>query len=157
VKKRKYLKKAIDKTAFLRQSTQNIIENEGKEGMAKTQAVAEQDFVTKMEKKLTEHRREIFINLSVSNEEFKGIMEAVDSKDVADVASDDMDRKMIEALGSQELKRLRMIDAALAKIQQGKYGQCTRCSKKIPQARLEALPFAIMCVDCKTVDERRNR
>ncbi|MDR0511690.1 MAG: TraR/DksA family transcriptional regulator [Treponema sp.] len=129
----------------------------GKEGMAKTQAVAEQDFVAKMEKKLTEHRREIFINLSVSNEEFKGIMEAVDSKDVADVASDDMDRKMIEALGSQELKRLRMIDAALAKIQQGKYGQCTRCSKKIPQARLEALPFAIMCVDCKTVDERRNR
>ena len=125
--------------------------------MAKTQVATERDFVAKMEKTLTEEKREIFNNLLSSSEDFKGIMEAMDSKDLADVASDDIDRKMIEAIGSQELKRLRMIDAALTKIRQGKYGICIKCSKKIPGKRLEALPYALMCIECKSADERRNR
>ena len=125
--------------------------------MAKTAAVTERDFVGKMEKSLQELKREIVTNLVASNEDFKEIVDAMDPKDLADIASDDIDRKMIEAIGSQELKRLRMIDSALAKIQQGKYGLCIKCGKKIPHSRLEAIPYALMCVECKTADERRNR
>ena len=125
--------------------------------MAKAAATTERDFVARMEKSLMEHKREIISNLLTSNEDFKEIVDAMDPKDLADVASDDIDRKMIEAIGSQELKRLRMIDSALTRIQQGKYGQCIKCSKKIPQSRLEALPYALMCVECKTVEEKRNR
>jgi len=127
------------------------------ESMAKAAAATERDFVARMNKSLMELKREIVSNLLVSNEDFKEIVEAMDPKDLADVASDDIDRKMIEAIGSQELKRLRMIDSALTRIQQGKYGLCIKCSKKIPHPRLEAIPYALMCVECKTVDERRNR
>ncbi|MCL2231975.1 MAG: TraR/DksA family transcriptional regulator [Treponema sp.] len=125
--------------------------------MAKAAAATERDFIAKMEKSLQEQKREIVTNLLVGNEDFKEIVDAMDPKDLADIASDDIDRKMIEAIGSQELKRLRMIDSALTKIQQGKYGLCIKCGKKIPHPRLEAIPYALMCVECKTADERRNR
>ena len=133
-----------------------ILTNMG-ESMAKTAAAAERDFFARMEKSLVDHKREIVNNLLASNDDFKEIVEAMDPKDLADVASDDMDRKMIEAIGSQDLKRLRMIDAALTRIQHGKYGLCMKCSKKIPHPRLEAIPYALMCVECKTAEERRNR
>jgi DnaK suppressor protein len=31
------------------------------------------------------------------------------------------------------------------------------CGKKIPEERLEAIPYAILCIDCKSSEERRNR
>jgi RNA polymerase-binding protein DksA len=117
----------------------------------------EQDFVERMKKSLTELKSEIISNLMAGSEDFKRIMEGMDPKDLADTASDDIDRKMIEAIGSQELKRLKLIDSALTRIQQGKYGLCLKCGKRIPQARLEAIPYALMCVECKTAEERRNR
>jgi len=125
--------------------------------MAKNNAVKEQDFTAKMEKALVEQKREIISNLVAGNEDFKQIVEAMDPKDLADVASDDIDRKMIEAIGSQDLKRLRMIESALTRIQQGKYGLCMKCGKKIPHERLEAIPYALMCIECKTAEEKRNR
>ena len=125
--------------------------------MAKTSASKERDFTAKMEKNLLAFKRDIVANLLSSNEDFKEIVEAMDPKDLADIASDDTDRKMIEAIGSQELKRLRMIDAALTRVTHGKYGTCIKCSKKIPKERLEAIPYALMCIDCKTADEKRNR
>ena len=125
--------------------------------MAKANAVKEQDFVAKMEKSLGDLKREIITNLLASNEDFKEIVDAMDPKDLADVASDDIDRKMIEAIGAQELKRLRMIESALARIQQRRYGICIKCGKKIPHERLEAIPYALMCIECKTAEEKRNR
>jgi len=125
--------------------------------MAKNQVAKEREFIVKMEKFLADQKREIISNLVVSSEDFKEIVEAMDPKDLADVASDDIDRKMIEAMGSQEVKRLGMIDAALTRIKQGKYGLCMKCGKKIPNERLEALPYALMCIECKTAEEKRNR
>jgi RNA polymerase-binding protein DksA len=117
----------------------------------------EQNFVEKMSKSLVDLKAEIISNLIAGNEDFKEIVEGMEPKDLADIASDDIDRKMIEALGSQELKRLRLIDSALTRVQQGKYGLCVKCGKRIPQDRLEAIPYALMCIDCKTAEERRNR
>ena len=115
------------------------------------------EFIEKMEASLTALKSEIVDNLIASNQDFKEIMEGMDSKDLADVASDDIDRKMIEAIGSQELKRLKLIESALTRIKQGKYGHCIKCSKRIPQDRLIAIPYALMCVECKSEEERRNR
>jgi RNA polymerase-binding protein DksA len=111
----------------------------------------------KMRKSLTDLKAEILSNLVTNNADFKEIVEGLDPKDLADIASDDIDRKMIEAIGSQELKRLRLIDSALTRIQQGKYGLCMKCGKKIPKDRLEAIPYALLCIECKSAEERRNR
>jgi RNA polymerase-binding protein DksA len=117
----------------------------------------DQAFIDRMGKSLMDLKTEIISNLLVNNEDFKEIVEGMDPKDLADIASDDIDRKMIEAIGSQEMKRLRLIDSALTRIQQGKYGLCIKCGKRIPQDRLEAIPYALMCISCKTAEERRNR
>jgi DnaK suppressor protein len=114
-------------------------------------------FIDTMKDSLVGLKKEIIGNLVANNADFRAIVEGMDPKDFADIASDDIDRKMIEALGTQEMKRLRQIDSAITRIQQGKYGFCAKCGKKIPQARLEAIPYAVLCIDCQKGEERRNR
>lgn len=113
-------------------------------------------FVENMERSLLDQKAGIVENLIAGNNDFREIVDGMDPKDLADIASDDIDRRMIEAIGSQELKRLKLIDSALTRIKQGKYGSCIKCSKRIPQERLEALPYALMCVECKSKEERHG-
>jgi RNA polymerase-binding protein DksA len=134
-----------------------VLNNSILSGKERGRTVMDQEFIAQMKTSLTDLKKEIISNLMAGNKDFKEIMEGMDPKDLADIASDDIDRKMIEALGSQDLKRLRLIDSALTRIQQGKYGLCMKCGKRIPRERLEAIPYALMCIDCKTADERRNR
>jgi RNA polymerase-binding protein DksA len=117
----------------------------------------DQEFLDKMEAALLVLKSEIVNKLIASNEDFKEIMEGEEPKDLADIASDDMDRKMIEAIGTQELKQLKLIESAITRIKQGKYGHCIKCGKRIPQDRLIAIPYALMCIECKSEEERRNR
>lgn len=117
----------------------------------------EKTFTEQMRELLIAQKREIIDTLAATNEEFRAIVAEMDPKDVADVASDDVDRKMIEALGSQDIKRLKAIDAALTRISQGRYGLCMACGKKIPQERLGAIPYAVLCIECQKSEERRNR
>jgi RNA polymerase-binding transcription factor DksA len=116
-----------------------------------------QVFTEQMEQSLLGLKEEILGNLIAGNKDFKEIVEGMDPKDFADIASDDIDRKMIEVIGAQELKQLRLIESALTRISQGKYGYCIKCEKRIPPDRLEAIPYALMCVECKSEEERRNR
>ena len=46
------------------------------------------------------------------------------------------------------------IDAALARIENGTFGVCERCEDKVPKARLKALPFARLCIECQQADEQ---
>jgi RNA polymerase-binding transcription factor DksA len=78
-------------------------------------------------------------------------------KDLADIAADDIDRNTLETLSSNDVKRLRLIDSALSRIENERYGLCVRCNKKIPKERLKAIPYALMCIDCKSTEERKNR
>ena len=48
------------------------------------------------------------------------------------------------------------IDAALARMKKGTYGVCSYAGRKIPLERLEAIPWADVCVDCKARAERRR-
>ena len=51
--------------------------------------------------------------------------------------------------------RLGDIDRALERIEDGSYGVCAGCSNDIPPRRLEALPFATLCVSCQSVADKR--
>ncbi|MDR1179181.1 MAG: TraR/DksA family transcriptional regulator [Spirochaetales bacterium] len=114
-------------------------------------------FLKKMKDSLEALKKEIIEKLAAESSEFREILEDMDPKDLVDIAADDIDRTNLEAVGSQEIKRLKAIDAALSRIENGRYGLCIRCNKKIPVERLTAIPYALMCVECKTSDERRNR
>lgn len=53
--------------------------------------------------------------------------------------------------------RLQDIDGALSRIGDGTYGLCADCGNSIPPRRLEALPFATLCVNCQSVADKRAR
>jgi DnaK suppressor protein len=61
-----------------------------------------------------------------------------------------VDRERDLALSAQALAAVEEIDAALEKIENGRYGICERCGQLIPKARLEALPYARLCIACKS-------
>ncbi|MDR0526492.1 MAG: TraR/DksA family transcriptional regulator [Spirochaetaceae bacterium] len=114
-------------------------------------------FIDKMEKSLLAIKREIIDELVGSSKEFEEMVTDLSPKDLADIASDDIDRKMLEAKGQTLLKRMKLIDAAIARIKQGKYGLCAKCGKPIGEKRLEAIPYVLQCIECKEADEKRAR
>jgi RNA polymerase-binding protein DksA len=115
-------------------------------------------FLEKIEKQLVSQKKEIVSSLIADKENMQEIAETLENpKDPVDYASDDIDRKLIEAIGSTGLKRLKSIDSAISRIKQGKYGMCIKCGGSIPKSRLEAIPYALMCVQCKEAEERKNR
>ena len=117
----------------------------------------DQDFVEQMKVKLLDMKAEILRKLLSEDEEFQDIVDKDDSKDLVDIASSDIDKSTLEALGSQELRRLRLIEAALARIENGKYGICLKSGQPIPRERLEAIPYALYRIEYQNEVERRNR
>ena len=61
-----------------------------------------------------------------------------------------VERERDLALSAQARAAVDEIDRALAKMDAGTYGVCERCGNPIPKARLKALPYAALCVACKS-------
>ena len=114
-------------------------------------------FVEQMKGDLIRQKEEIMKSLMSESDDFNAIVKAKQPKDLADIASDDIDRNTLETLSANDVRRLRLIDSALSRIENERYGLCMRCNKKIPRERLEAIPYALMCIECKSTDERKNR
>ena len=116
-----------------------------------------QEFCESQKEKLLSLRKDILAALVGRDEQLETLKETSDTGDDADIASDTIDRTLLNSLGEAANRRLKMIDNALNRIKQQTYGLCLVCGKEIPQARLEALPYAALCVPCQTLEEKRNR
>ena len=82
----------------------------------------------------------------------------------ATIFADPNDRASQESDIAQELrnrdrerKLIKKIDETMARIDAGDYGYCSKCGVEIGLRRLEARPTATLCIDCKTLDELRER
>ena len=73
---------------------------------------------------------------------------------LADSASETVDREIEQSLEVNAEHLLACIDAALGRIDAGTYGKCERCAELISEERLEALPYATKCIECKRLEER---
>jgi RNA polymerase-binding protein DksA len=71
-----------------------------------------------------------------------------------DVATYTLDREIDYTLEENEERVLAAIDGALQRIEDGTFGTCRRCGQPIALERLEALPHATQCIDCKRREER---
>ena len=78
------------------------------------------------------------------------------SGDIYDQASSERDRELGLLLGDREREKLRNIDEALLKVDEGEYGVCEECEEEIPLGRLKVLPFARYCVKCKADIEKQQ-
>jgi RNA polymerase-binding transcription factor len=83
-----------------------------------------------------------------------GELPAWGADELADHASETLRREVDDTLEENAEQILREIGAALARIEDGTYGTCRVCGKEIPSERLEAVPYATLCVEDKRLLER---
>ena len=72
-----------------------------------------------------------------------------------DLATETFDRELDYTLEENSEHVLAEIDAALKRIEDGTFGRCQRCGREIDEARLEAIPYATKCIDCRRLEEGR--
>jgi DnaK suppressor protein len=74
---------------------------------------------------------------------------------IADSATETYMRELDDGLEENAEHLLAEIEAALGRIEDGTYGLCVNCGKPIGEERLEAVPYATLCIDDKRAQERR--
>jgi YteA family regulatory protein len=73
---------------------------------------------------------------------------------LADTATETYDRELDYSLEENSEHVLRAIEAALQRIEDGTFGICETCGQPISEERLEAIPYATQCIDCRRKGER---
>jgi DnaK suppressor protein len=73
--------------------------------------------------------------------------------DLGDAASEGAVNELNSQLASIETRELFFIQRAIVMIREGRYGTCEGCDGLIPVARLKALPYSVMCVECQRTQE----
>jgi DnaK suppressor protein len=74
--------------------------------------------------------------------------------DVVDAALDSAQDEISSQLAEVESRELAYIENALQRMRDGQYGTCESCQQPIPMARLNALPYATLCIDCQREAEK---
>jgi RNA polymerase-binding protein DksA len=72
---------------------------------------------------------------------------------MADIGTDNFEQEFTLSLMESEEETLDLIETSLERIEEGSYGQCEECGVKIPKTRLNAIPYASLCVKCATQRE----
>jgi len=93
-------------------------------------------------------------------EEIGGAIEVPDQMTYgsqAAAASQVFDQQRDLALRDRAIQHLGQVDASLARLDDGTFGQCIRCGREVAPARLEALPWAAHCIECQTAIDRGQR
>jgi RNA polymerase-binding protein DksA len=112
------------------------------------------EFFLKMKEKLLQNKNEILKQIAESSDDFEKFGTTRSGNDDVDMYMEESGKKIMNTMLSQSSKQLEAIDAALLRIENGTYGICIQCGKHIPTERLEAIPFALLCIDCKRANER---
>jgi DnaK suppressor protein len=73
---------------------------------------------------------------------------------LADSATATLNREIDYTLEENAEHVLQAVNEALQRIEDGTFGTCGRCGKPIAEERLEAIPYANRCIDCKRLEER---
>ncbi|SVA21870.1 uncharacterized protein METZ01_LOCUS74724, partial [marine metagenome] len=102
----------------------------------------------KIKERLLGKRSEL-LNLIQSSKSLERDVGDLTFSNEIDLASSLEGREMIFQLTSRDRNELRLIEDALFRINEGTYGACESCEKKISLKRLQTLPFAALCIDCQ--------
>ncbi|KAA0920268.1 TraR/DksA family transcriptional regulator [Aquicoccus porphyridii] len=102
-------------------------------------------------KSYAKYRALLLTRLSELDQRLHEIEEELDahqSKDWEELATEREDDEVLEGLGLAGQEEIRRIRAALQRIRDGEYGICTKCGEQIPEARLDVLPYTPFCKTC---------
>jgi RNA polymerase-binding protein DksA len=121
-------------------------------------------------KELTHYKQKLLVERERILRELGRITEAINesaeeteaakksySNHLADIGTDFMEKEKNYYYADQEGQYLKAIEAALERIEHGEYGQCMECGEIISEKRLEAVPAAELCINCKDKKEKIER
>lgn len=94
-------------------------------------------------------------NLMASQSDFTGEMPFEEEYAASGTSTFERERDLSLSENVKDL--LQRVNEALARIEEGTYGICEMCGEKIPEERLEALPYANLCILCKQKEEKALR
>ena len=109
---------------------------------------------TKKFKEQLLHLKEELLSLVRATTENEKEYPSSEVGDSIDQAADSSARELLFELNDSERHRLEDIDRALQKIEQGRFGVCENCGEKISKKRLQAVPYARFCINCKARMEK---
>lgn len=101
-------------------------------------------------------RRQTILDLIDNVSTSSRAAESSEPGDLADWAAASFEMDITTGILRSETQELQAIDEALARIEQGTYGICEDCEQRIPDTRLEAVPHATFCIQCKMQREREH-
>lgn len=113
------------------------------------------DFVRLMQQRLMTRRQELRrylageVNALRENEMTTGVGDEID------ISVDSEHAAIRSQLADFESRELKQIDAALERVETGRYGKCDTCDGTIGSERLRAVPYVAECIDCARKAERR--
>lgn len=89
------------------------------------------------------------------NDERRELIEPLDDPNSNTDLADDPgtrlnERQMLDQMSARQEAQLAAVDRALDRMRDGVYGTCEECGAEIPQERLEAVPLAVLCIDCQS-------
>ena len=117
-------------------------------------------FVKKQQRRLLELREDLLESMTGVTGEIRSVADGVDTsgagQHTGDAGSDAYDRDFALNMLSKEQDALYEIDAALRRIQSGQYGICEMSGERIPNARLEAIPYARLTVTSQEAWEKEH-
>jgi RNA polymerase-binding transcription factor len=110
-------------------------------------------FLKKARETLEEMRAQLLRNVQQDLNEVRDASKD-EGMDTYDLASDARDKEINLILGDRDREKVQAIDEALSRVGDGSYGICESCESDIAEARLQALPFTRLCVNCQAERER---
>src|SRR2546423_473323 len=111
--------------------------------------MAGSEALLRLHKSLMARRDELRKRLGGELKDLRNDKGSLSTGDSADLAFDTGSEEVASQLAELEARELNQIERALARLKQGIYGLCEGCHKKIPVARLNALPFITTCIICQ--------
>src|SRR4051794_15065648 len=112
--------------------------------------MARSDALLRLHKALTGRRDELRKRLGGELKDLRNYQAGgVSTGDSADLAFDTGSEEVASHLAELEAKELSQVERAIDRLKQGTYGLCEGCHKRIPVARLNALPFSTTCIECQ--------
>ncbi len=122
----------------------------------KTAATNRKKFLAKMREQLGEMKTKL---LSEIDSELRAEREGNkdEGMDTYDLASEERDREINFILSDRERVKIKQIDDALDRLDEGTYGMCESCGLEIAEERLQAMPFTRLCRDCQQEQEKEAK
>jgi len=114
------------------------------------------EFIDEMKDALKTEKTVLIEKLVKTDSDFKNLRDSKTINDSIDSVTEELAFRKLQLNATREATKLEAINNALSRIHNKQYGYCVVCGKEIPENRLRAIPYTVVCVDCKNAEEKKR-